>query len=438
MTRSLVNGALTLYRWFGLAAAPLLRQHLRRRAAHGREDAARLGERFGRAALPRPQGPLVWIHAASVGEALSVLPLVERIAVGWPQLHLLMTTGTVTSARLMAERLPEGALHQYAPIDLAPAVTRFFDYWQPGLGLIIESELWPNMMTQARAHGCELVLVNGRMSPASFASWQRLKPGIRHLLDLFSLVLAQSPQDLHHFTALGAKEARFVGNLKFAGPALGADREALAAMKAACRGRTPWLAASTHPGEETVIGEVHRALAADKNDLLTLMVPRHPERGPAIARELRAAGLKVALRGAGEPIEPDTGIYLADTIGELGIWYRLVEVAFIGKSLVPKGGQNPLEAAKLGCAILTGPHCANFKQVNREMLAAGALGQVKDGAALAAAARRLLDDDELRLSMVQAALQYGMAQAGVLERIVEALTPHLDQAAERASPPRAA
>ncbi len=434
----LVSAALAAYRLAGRAAAPWLRQHLRRRAERGREDPARLGERLGRPSLERPPGTLVWLHAASVGESLSALPLVERIRAGWPQHHLLMTTGTVTSAKLMAERLPEGVLHQFAPIDLAPSIEGFLAHWRPSLGLLLESELWPNLLTCARARGCDLVLVNGRMSPASYASWRRWKPVIGHLLEQFSLILAQSPQDESHYADLGARQVRYIGNLKFAGPPLAADPVVLAALERGCTGRVRWLAASTHPGEDEIVGEVHRELAAAFPGLLTLIVPRHPERGPAIAQQLRDAGLTVALRSAGEPIATATEVYVADTIGELGLWYRLAEAVFIGKSLVPKGGQNPIEAAKLGCAILAGPHCDNFKQVTREMLAAGALGQVADGPALAAAMRRLLGDAEIRTAMTQAAQRYGMAQAGVLDGFVAALKPHLDRAAESASPPRAA
>ncbi len=434
----LVRSALAAYRLAGRAAAPWLRRHLRRRAERGREDPSRLGERLGRPSVDRPPGPLVWLHAASVGEALSALPLVERIRGGWPQHKLLMTTGTVTSAKLMAERLPADVLHQFAPIDLVPSIERFMAHWRPSLGLLFESELWPNLLTCARAGGCDLVLVNGRMSPASYASWRRWRPVIGHLLEQFSLILAQSPQDESHYAELGAGQVRYIGNLKFAGPPLAADGDALAALERGCAGRARWLAASTHPGEDEIVGEVHRDLAGAFPGLLTLLVPRHPERGPGIAQQLRGAGLTVALRSAGEAIAPGTEVYVADTIGELGLWYRLANTVFIGKSLVPKGGQNPIEAAKLGCAILAGPHCDNFKQVTREMLAAGALGQVADGPALAAALRRLLGEDDIREAMIQAAQRYGVAQAGVLEGFVAALKPHLDLAAEPASPPRAA
>lgn len=429
IVRALVRGTLALYRAASRAATPLARAYLHRRRRKGREDAARVGERLGQTGLARPERPVVWLHAASVGEALSVLPLVERIRGRWPDLQLLMTTGTVTSARLMAERLPEGVLHQFAPLDLAPAVERFLDHWRPRLGLLIESEFWPNLMLGARTQGCDLALINGRMSPASYASWRRIRPAISYLLEQFSMILAQSPQDQQRFSDLSARDAQFVGNLKFAGPALRADKKELATLERALEGRPLWLAASTHAGEESIVGQAHRALAADFPGLVTLLVPRHPERGPEIAALLRADGLKVSQRSLGEAPAPGTQIYLADTIGELGLWYRMAEVVFMGKSLVPKGGQNPLEAAKLGCAILAGPHCDNFKQVTREMLAAGALGQVADGAALTSAVGRLLADPEIRESMAAAGLSYGMAQSGVLDRFVEALTPYLDRAA---------
>ena len=419
------------YRLSTYALGPVVRRHLVKRAGRGREDAARLEERFGVASRPRPDGPLVWLHAASIGESLSALPLIARLRERWPELPLLLTTGTTTSARLMVDRLPEGVIHQYAPVDLAPAVRRFIAHWRPSAGLMLESEFWPTLLHDADAAGCALAVVNGRISAGSYRSWRRVLPVIRTLLSHFKLVLAQSPEDKAHFEALGAAPVDCFGNLKFAGPPLAADRETLECLTAAIAGRPLWLAASTHPGEEESAAEAHERLSARHSGLLTLIAPRHPERGAEIAAMLRARGLTITRRSLGETPGSDTAIYLADTIGEMGLWYRLAEVVFVGRSLAPKGGQNPLEPAKLGCAILSGPHTGNFRQVTREMIEAGAQRQVADESALAEAVDELLRDSETRAAMAAAARRYAETQAGVLDAVVTALAPILDRLSAR-------
>jgi 3-deoxy-D-manno-octulosonic-acid transferase len=430
--------ALGLYRLAGRAGAPLVRAHLRRRARRGREDPERLAERLGRAGRARPAGALVWLHAASVGEALSSLPLIERLRAERPDLALLLTTGTVTSGGLMAQRLPEGAIHQYAPVDLPAAVDGFLAHWQPDLALIMESELWPNLLTAAARRGVELVLVNGRMSASSYRAWGRFRPLIRRLLGGFSLVLAQSPRDRERLQALGAAEPRCLGNLKFAAVPPAVEAGELARLAEALSGRPCWLAASTHPGEEEIAARVHGALAGETPGLVTVIVPRHPERAPQIAEALAASGLRAQLRSRGGRIGPETGIYLADTMGELGLWYRLAQVVFVGGSLAAKGGQNLIEPARLGAAILSGPDTSNFAQIAEEMRAVGALGQVEDSAALNAEVGRLLTDAGARADMGRAAEAYAAARSDVLEGVLGALAPWLDRAeakTERADAP---
>lgn len=421
--------ALRLYRLLARMAAPAVRRYLARRAAQGREDPARLPERLGRPGRPRPAGPLIWIHAASVGESLSVLPLIARLRQDHPAFAVLLTTGTVTSARLMAERLPEGALHQYAPVDLPDAVTRFLEHWHPTLGLIVESELWPNLLLAAHRRGIPLALINARLSARSQRRWSRLRPLAAHLLRLFSLVLAQSPEDRDRLRALGAVDPRCLGNLKAAAPPLAADAAEVARLRDAIDGRPRWLAASTHPGEERLVGAAHAALTRDRPDLLTLLAPRHPQRGPEIAAALRADGRRPALRSAGDPPTRETEIYVADTIGEMGLWYRLSEIVFVGGSLLPKGGQNPLEPAKLDCALLFGPHTGNFARIADDLCEAGAAARVTDAESLARAVARLLDDDAARARAIAAGHAFAATQAGVLDEILAALAPLLAQAA---------
>ncbi len=415
-----------LYRGLTIAAAPLIGLYLRTRRAAGKEDPARFGERLGRASAARPPGPLVWVHAASVGEATSVLPLIERVLDRRDDAHALATTGTVTSARLMATRLPERSFHQYVPVDLLDSVRRFLDHWRPDLALWTESEFWPNLLAETQARGVPCVLVNGRMSDASFARWRRLRGLIAPLLSGFALCLAQDEREAERLRALGAKTVRAAGNLKSAAAALPADESALGRLEAATAGRPVVVAASTHPGEEAIAGAVHRALKPDHPELLTVIVPRHPERGEAVAAELGAAGLTVAVRSRDEPIEPATDVYLADTLGELGLFYRVAEVAFVGGSLAPHGGHNPLEPARLGCAVIYGPHMFNFASFAEAFAKAGAATVVTGADDFAKTVAALLDDATLRRARATAAREVAQAEAKVLDEVEAEIAPYID------------
>lgn len=428
---------LTLYRAATEVGAPLIHLFLARRRARGKEDGARFAERFGFAGRPRPADALIWMHAASVGESLSLLPLIERALADRADAQVLLTTGTVTSARLMAERLPRGAFHQYVPVDRALYVRRFLDHWRPHLVIWAESEFWPNLVSEPAARGIPMVLVQGRVSDSSFAGWRRAPGFIRDLLAGFALALAQTEEDARRLRTLGVRDARCLGNLKFAAPPLPADAAELARLEALIGGRRRWLAASTHPGEEEIAAAVHQRLAPAHPGLLTIIVPRHAERGAAIAALLAARGLAVARRSGGETITPATEVYLADTTGELGLFYRLSEIAFVGKSLVAPGGQNALEAARLGCAVVQGPHVANFAEMTRRMAAAGAAIEVADAAALGVAVGRLLDDESERAQRIKAAQRFAGAEAHVLDQVMAAIAPYLAQLPSAAEAGRA-
>lgn len=421
-------GMAALYRALATAATPLVRLHLRRRANTGKEDPSRLGERYGRSRLARPPGPLVWIHAASIGEAMSVLALAAGLRASRPGLNLLFTTGTVSSATLLAEHLPGGVLHQYAPVDLPQAARAFLDHWRPDLALWVESEFWPALLLETRRRRIPAVLLQGRLSATSLRRWRRAAGLIGDILDTFALTLTQTPADAERLAALGAPAPHCLGNLKFAAPPLPADPSTLKTLAAALGARPRWLAASTHPGEDEIVADAHRILAPRHPSLLTLIVPRHPRRGRDIADALKATGLKHARRASGALPEAGCEIYVADTIGELGLWYRLAPVAFIGGSLVAHGGQNPLEAARLGAAPLFGPHMENFATIARGMIAAEAARPVADAASLAAAVDALLSDAPKRAAMAQAAKAFAEGESGVLDRILDALRPFLDRA----------
>lgn len=415
---------LVLYRAATESAALPLRIYLQRRLRRGKEDAARFGERLGRAGEPRPAGALLWLHGASVGESLSALPLIEALRRQRPDLHVLVTSGTVTSAAILRERLPAGVIHQFFPVDRPLWVRRFLDHWRPDLVLWLESELWPNMLCEIRARRIPAALLNARISENSSRRWARWAPNsIRWLLATFDKCLAQSEADGWRYRRLGAGDVSCVGNLKAAAAPLPADDQALATLRADIGTRPLWLAASTHAGEEALAAAVHRRLA--RPGLLTVIVPRHAGRGAEIAAELRGAGFRVARRAAGEPPTAHCDIYLADTMGELGLFYRLAPIAFIGKSLIGQGGQNPLEAARLGCAVLFGPHMGNFAEAAAALVEAGGAVTVADEAALAQAVGALLDDGEARRRQGSAARAFAEAEAGTVPRVLAAIAPLL-------------
>ncbi len=418
----------TLYRGLTSLAGPLVPVLLDRRRAAGKEDPARRGERLGVAARPRPAGRLVWVHAASVGEALSVIELIRRLLALDSQLSVLMTTGTVTSARLMADRLPGRAFHQFVPVDRLSYVRRFLDHWRPDLVLWVESELWPNLLTEIGRRRIPAAMINARMSGRSFARWRQVPSTVRRLIGVFSVILPWDGQEAEKLRALGVTGVGPAGNLKFSSEPPAADAGALAALGAAIGDRPLWLAASTHDGEEALCAAVHRTLAAEVPGLLTVLAPRHPARGPAVGALLDGAGLGWRRRSAGALPDAATAVYLADTLGEMGLLLRLAPVAFVGGSLVPHGGHNPIEAAQLGAAILFGPHMTNFPEIAQELIAAGGARCVADGADLAATLGRLLADPVGRTRMAEAAAVVAARHRAVIDTTMTSLAPLLGRA----------
>ena len=404
---------------FGPFAPLLLSIRLRR----GKEDPVRWHERQGHASLPRPPGPLCWMHGASVGEAVTMLPLARRLIDRGCK--VLMTTGTVTSATVMAQRLPAGAIHQFVPLDVPAFVERFLAHWRPDMAIFAESELWPSMLAGVKRRGVPLFLANGRMSRRSFGRWQQAPETIRAVLGTFDLCLAQSGPDGERLAALGAPKVLATGNLKFDVPPPPADEAGLAALRQAIGARPVWLAASTHEGEEALAADVHARLAPAFPGLLTLVAPRHPERGAAICAAMGSRGLTTLRRSAGALPETAASIYVADTVGEMGLLYRTARVVFVGGSLVRHGGQNPVEPAKLGAAVLHGPHVHNFVEAYAALDGAGGALVVADGAALASEVGRLLADGGAAQAVSMAAAKAVAALSGALDRTMAALEPTL-------------
>jgi 3-deoxy-D-manno-octulosonic-acid transferase len=385
-------------------ASPALPLLLRRRARRGKEVLQRLPERYGIEDAPRPDGKLLWLHAASVGETVSALPLVAALP---PGITTLFTTGTVTSATLLAGRLPElglqaRVLHRFVPLDVPSWAGRFLDHWRPDAACFLESELWPNLLESCRRRRIPTALINARLSARSAASWARAPGFARHVLGGFAWVAAQSETDAARLRALGAPHVSAPGNLKLAAPGLPADPAEHAALSALLGDRPRWLAASTHPADDAIIGTVHRRLTGRHPGLLTTIVPRHPERGAALAQMFAAP------RRAQDRAPPPGGVWIADTLGELGLLYRCFPIVFMGKSfggksLADGGGQNPWEPARLGCAVATGPATQNFADAVAMLVRAGGLRVVADADALTDWVASMLDDQAARAAMGRAA-----------------------------------
>lgn len=416
---------LRAYRLFSTAARPLAPLVLAERARRGKENRERLAERRGDAGVGRPPGPLVWIHGASVGELMSVLPLIERISTR--DVNVLVTSGTVTSGELAAQRLPAGVIHQFAPLDIPAYVRRFFDHWQPDLALFVESDLWPNRIIEASRRRVPMILVNGRLSENSYRRWRYLPAAITDLLLRFDLCLARTPGDAERLGALGAPRIVTTGNLKLDVPAPPYHAGQLDSLKQAIGNRPVVAAASTHEGEEAAMIDAHRRLAPNFPGLLTVIAPRHPERGSAIAEEIADAGLTARLRARGELPDAATDIYVADTLGELGLIYRLAPVVLIGGSLVRHGGQNPIEAAKLGAAIVHGPHVWNFAEVYAALDEARGAEIVADEGRLVGVLGMLLAHPAARERVATNAYNTVQGLGGALARTMSSLEPYLLQ-----------
>jgi len=418
---------LRLYLAGSRRAAGVMARVLKRRRAQGKEDDARLGERMGRASLPRPEGQLVWFHAASVGEAASLLEMLRRLTQARPQVNCLVTTGTVTSAQFLAERLPENCLHQFVPADVLPWVRRFLDHWRPDLAVWTESELWPATLTEARARGIPMLLINARISTRSFRRWRMLPSLASALLARFDRILAQDALAGEQLTALGADPERLSveGTLKEGAAPLPYDEAERVRLARALSGRPVWLAASTHPGEDEIVLAAHARARRALPTLALILAPRHPARGDALAETMRGRGLSVSQRSKGEAIGPDTDVYLADTLGEMGLWYRIASVSFVGGSLVEVGGHNPFEPALLGSAILFGPHVRNFVDGYRRLSDAGAAVLVRSEPELAEALVATIAPDRAA-EMAAAAWAACSEGAEVTDAVLDAIGTLLD------------
>ncbi len=423
MSERWARTALQAYRWVGVGAYPFIGSYVALRASRGKEQHARRHERYGKASIERPEGPLAWVHAVSVGETGAVLGLVARMRDRG--INVVLTTGTTTSAALVAERLGEDVMHQYVPLDLKPAVSRFLNYWKPDVAIFAESEIWPMTILELGARRIPQILINGRMSDRSFVRWQRRVALAESLFENFSHVAVQTERDAERFMSLGARPVTVTGNLKADVVLPPVDAETQVKMQAAVKGRKVWAAISTHEGEELIATRVHRALKKQWPNLLTIIVPRHPRRTGEVHSMLEEQGMVVALRSAhGFPVN-STDVFLGDSIGEMGLFLRMANVAFVGKSLTGGGGQNPLEPAVLDTAILSGPNVNAFAEAYQKLVQSRGARYVQDEQELAKAINHLLGNERLRKGMAQAAARVVGEMEGALDKTWDMLGPYV-------------
>ena len=425
--------ALTAYRLATRVLEPLAPRLLDGRVQKGKENAERVDERLGLASLARPKGPLVWIHGVSVGEALSILPLAERIRKDRPDVTVLVTTGTLTSAEVLAPRLPQGVIHQFAPVDGPQAVATFLDHWRPQLGIFVESELWPNLITAAKDRNIPLALVSARITTKTYEGWQKAPGMARTLMSAFSHVWPQDEEGAERLTAMGARVDGRV-NLKLSGDPLPYDRAEFSRLSGLIGDRPVIVLASTHEDEEQALSKVLRNLAPR---LLLIVVPRHPNRAPQIVEELQRDNWSMTRRSVGGDIANDVELYLADTLGELGLFMRLADVVVMGGSFAPAlgggtvGGHNPLEPARLGKPAISGPDAANWQQVNRILKHSGGLVSVLSHNQLPEIVGPLLENPDKAREMGEKARRAANEAAAGLDRLWAALQTHLPPAPSR-------
>lgn len=406
------------YRTLGRMAAPFMGRWLGKRVSRGKEDPDRIDERFGHPSKGRPPGHLVWLHAASVGEMNAAWPLMSRI--NDAGFRVLLTTGTVTSAAVAATRQSDAIIHQFVPLDLPGAIERFLEHWRPDLAILVESELWPGIIAALARREVPIVIVNGRLSARSLAGWRRLQPLATAFSRRIDLCLASSEDDAARFRKLGLPRVETTGNLKFDVPVPSASESELALLRATLGDRTLVLAASTHEGEEDALLDAVR----DLSDAVLVLAPRHPERGDQVGAMIDRREFAWTRRSMGQSMTER--VYLADTVGEMGLWYALADICFVGGSLVPHGGQNPIEPAKAGVPILHGPHVGNFASVYAALDKAGGARPVLTDQALSGALAELVGDRAARRAMSERARATIRDGEGALARTMEAIGPYLE------------
>ena len=419
------NFTLKAYKTITQILQPITPFIISRRAKKGKEDLSRKNERLGKPITARPNGKLIWFHAASVGETNAILPLMHELQKQRPDLHQLLTTGTVTSANIAGKRLPEGALHQYIPIDIPNYIDSFLSHWKPDTAFFAESEIWPNLIIETGKRNIPLILLNGTMSEKSFKTWRKRAEMARIIFSQFSMMLVQNRTLEKRFRKLGTRKIHNVGNLKIDAPLLPIDTNELNKLKLMFKNKKIFLAASTHAGEDEIIAKAHKLIKKQIPDFLTIIAPRHPERATDIIEKLQEINLKVTRRTTDKPPYNEADIYLADTIGEMGLFYSLAQISFLGGSLIPHGGQNPIEAIKLNSAILTGPHWHNFNDIYNSLRKQNAVKEVNSELEIADIVLEYFNTPTQIDNSIQLAKNTIEELSGALQKTLTLITPYL-------------
>ncbi len=414
-----------VYRLLTILLSPFFYLLVGLRVIKGKENSKRYKEKLGFFSCSRPKGQLLWFHAASVGELNSIIFLIKRLNEKKPKLNFLITTITVNSEKIFHKAGLLRTIHQFLPLDIPVLARRFIKYWQPDVGIFVDSELWPNLLTEA-SHKMKLINLNGRISDKSFARWKYFSPLISYMYKKFSLILPTSQTEMKKIQYfIKSDVVRYLGNLKYAMPALSCNEEELKILKKALDKRKVWIAASTHKGEEEILIACHQELLQDFPDLLLIIAPRHPERGIDIAKLAREEGCKVAIRSQHDKITKSCGVYIADTIGELGLIYKLSDIVFVGGSLIPHGGHNFLEAARLGCSVIVGPYTHNFKDLTEEFKQMNAILIASNAEQLVSAIHSLLANPALKKQYIKNARSFSAATDHIMDETVEVIWSYL-------------
>lgn len=417
-----------IYKALMTMAFPLLKAtYIKKRQKIGKEHPVRFPERIGKYKHPRPTGKLYWLHGASVGESISMLPLINRLLQDDPELSIMVTTGTLTSAEIMEKRLPARAFHQFIPFDVPRFARNLLKHFKPDAVLWFESELWPALISEIHKAQIPLILVNGRISDKSFHNWQKFHFAAKEIISCFNLCLGQSEQDKTRLKHLGAKRAECFGNLKYAGMPLPTDSDKLADLRTRIQTRPVFFISSTHHNEEEQLATHFQRLAQTVPNVLIIIAPRHPNRGSEIATMLKRKGISTALRSAGEELTPQTSVYVADTIGEMGLWYAVAHVSFVGGSLINHGGQNFMEPARDKNAVIVGPYMHNFTEMMLRAKAAGAVWQVMSSADVIEETIELFNEPDKLKERQENAYNWTVKESAVLDGICTALKQELKQ-----------
>ncbi len=410
-----------LYKLLVTIFYPIIRIYLGLRKCKGKEDSHpdRFAERLGRPSLARPDGVLIWLHGASVGEINSMRGLIDRLHHDYPQVQILLTSGTTASAKIAKNF---DVLHQYVPIDVPFVVNRFMRHWRPDLAIRVDSDLWPIQLDALARADVPNFLINGAMSEKSFLRHQKNKKFVKRMMQSFKKIMAKSATDAARFSGLGAKNVSIMDNLKYSVPPV-ADKPELRKKWLAAAGKRPiWHAAVLGEGESEIIFDAHREILKKIPNALLLITPRHPSMKAELART--AGNLKIAFRT--DNAVPNGNVYVADTMGEMGLFYRCTNVAFMGRSLLPEcRGSSPIEAMQLDNVVITGPHTSTFDEVYNEMTADKVLERVADKTQLAEMIIKFLGDEKFFNARLAAIKKFIAKKSDTLEEVIKVLRPAL-------------